>query len=59
MVMRMAQAIINSIGAKTWTLYDTGQPSVYTVPGIIYNERLPRCIPDQVLYKDLIQMVLE
>jgi hypothetical protein len=51
-VARMAQAIINNIGAKTWTLYDTGQPSVYTVPGIIYNERLPRCIPDQVLYKN-------
>ena len=51
-VARMAQAIINNLGAKMWTVYDTGQPSVYTVPGIIYGTKLPRCIPDQILYKD-------
>lgn len=54
-VNRLVRVIVRQLNAPAWTIKDVGQPSVYTLPGIMitrpYKSTVwcPRCIPDQIM----------
>lgn len=61
---RMTRVISRRLPVPAWTLYDRGQPSTVTIPGLYIGPsqselRFPRCIPDQILRRGNEWMVCE
>ena len=57
-VNRLVRVIVRMLDAPAWTVMDVGQPSVYTIPGLVIKRKdytstvwCPRCIPDQIMRK--------